>query len=262
PYSSPSPSTPSSSSADTSQMSVPIPRSLLVPADVLNHTFVNNLYLALLHRQADANGLAYYSGRLDKGDPRAQIVAEVLGSEEYHTDVVQQLYRTYLHRAADDSGLKTYVPYLDSGGTVAQLRAILLSSDEYYTGRGHGTDAGYLAALYQDVLGRPVDASGLATYLHMLGGGSRVRVAWALLTGSENSQARVERMFQWLLRRSADTDGLNAYSAVLMHGGSEASIIAILAGSGEFYNQLDRQRADAPDVLEPPVAAPVTPPRT
>src|SRR5262249_48919148 len=149
------------------------PRSLTVPATVLNKSLVNNLYMTLLHRAADPDGLAYYSQRLDNGTLRTQIVSEIMGSEEYRTNVVQQLYQSYLHRAADPSGLSTYVAFLGNGGTVTQLRAVLLSSDEYHVGRGGGNDGGYLAALYLDVLGRPIDPSGLETYSKMLAAGSR-----------------------------------------------------------------------------------------
>src|SRR5262249_47106235 len=152
------------------------------PAAVLNKTFVSNLYTTLLHRAADPEGLAYYTQRLNNGALRARIVAEFVGGQEYHIDIVQQLYQTYLHRAADRSGLNTYVAFIDGGGTVTQLRAILLSSDEYYMGRAGGNNSAYLAALYQDVLGRPIDPNGLETYSKMLASGSRTQVAWSLLT--------------------------------------------------------------------------------
>jgi hypothetical protein len=214
----------------------------MAPAAVLNQTFVNNLYLTLLHRPADANGLAYYTNRLNSGGARLQIVKEIMGSEEYHTDLVQQLYQTYLHRDADPAGLSNYVGFLRNGGTVEQLREILLTSDEYFVGRGGNTDTGFLEAVYEDVLGRPIDASGLATYPRMLtSNATRGEVVHSILTSVEGSQDRVQQLYQWLLQRPANSDSLSTYSDMLMHGGSEANIIAALAASDESFAAPARQ---------------------
>src|SRR5262249_20589682 len=123
-----------------------------------NQNFVNNLYQELLGRPADPSGMSYYSGQLDQGGSRAQVIQQIMGSNEYHTDVVQQLYQKYLHRSADSSGLATYVAFLNNGGTIADLRTTLLASDEYFLIRSGGDNIGFLANLYQDVLGRPIDA--------------------------------------------------------------------------------------------------------
>jgi len=197
---------------------------------------VNNLYQELLGRPADPSGLANYSGQLDNGTGRDMVVREITGSDEYHTDVVEQLYVAYLHRPADQSGLNTYVSLLDHGGTITQVRAMLLGSDEYFWGRGTGTNAGFLAALYQDALGRAVDPSGLAAYSQMLDGGtSRIEVATQILTSMEGSQYRVGMDYQWLLHRGADPTGLGTYGNQLAQGGQEEAIVVTLLSSDEFF---------------------------
>ena len=215
----------------------------LPPAGVENQTYVSNLYLTLLDRQPDTQGLNYYSGLLDAGGvSREEIVREITAGSEYHRDVVEEMYRTYLHRDADPGGLSTYMSFLGNGGSIETLREILLSSKEYYVGRGGSTNDGYLAALYQDVFGRAPDAVGLAGYQKLLTTGfSRGAVARAFIISQEGSQDRVQQIYQSLLVRPAESGGLEAYSAILMHGGSEDQIVVALAGSPEMWAQPARQ---------------------
>ena len=182
--------------------------------------------------------MAFYSGQLDRGIARDSVVRQIMGGSEYHTDVVQQLYSTYLHRAADPSGLSTYVSFLNQGGSIQQLRAILLGSDEYFLGVSGGSNEGFLAKLYQDVLGRAIDPSGLATYGQALANGaSRTDVAAALLGSMESSQYRVGLDYQWLLHRTADLGGLGAYANQLVQSGQEEAIVVTLLSSDEFFHR-------------------------
>jgi hypothetical protein len=202
-----------------------------------NQNFVNNVYEELLSRPADALGLGYYSGQLDHGVGRDLVVQQIMGGSEYHTDVVEQLYQTYLHRAADPTGLSNYVAFLDHGGSIEQLRAVLLSSDEYYFGHGASNDS-FLAALYQDVLGRAIDASGQSAYGGMLANGtSRGDIATALLQSTEASQYRVGQDYLWLLHHGADASGLSNYGSQLAATGQEEAVITSLLSSDEFYRR-------------------------
>jgi hypothetical protein len=197
---------------------------------------VNNLYLTLLKRQADPQGLAYYTDRLNNGADHEQIVREIMGGDEYHTDVVQELYHLYLRRDADPTGLSIYVAFLDDGGTERQLRDILISSPEYYNGAGKGTDRGFLDALSQDVLGRPIDSATLAKYPRALGSQSdREIIAGQFLTSTEATNRRVSQLYQLLLQRAADPNGLADYGHQLSQGSAEENVIAALASSDEFF---------------------------
>jgi hypothetical protein len=132
--------------------------------------------------------------------------------------------------------------FLANGGSVEALREILLSSDEYFVGSGGGTNQGYVTALFQDVFGRTPDAAGVAAYEKMLAGGlSRGQVARQFITSTEGSQDRVQQLYQTLLVRPAEADGLQTYSAVIMHGGTENDIIVALAGSPEMWAQPGRK---------------------
>jgi hypothetical protein len=93
----------------------------------------------------------------------------------------QKLYSRYLHRAADAGGLHVFANFLSHGGTLEQAAVVLIGSPEYRTKRGGNTDQGFLDALYQDALGRPIDASGQATFSAALtNGASHEAVAGAI----------------------------------------------------------------------------------
>src|SRR5262245_12161852 len=107
-------------------------------------------------------------GQLDQGMTRTQVVAAIEQSMEFQTNVVQKGYQQFLHRAADQAGLNFWVNFLQQGHTVEQMEAGLAGSPEYFQNRGGGTNAGFLAALYQDALGRTIDAGGQAAFTQAL----------------------------------------------------------------------------------------------
>lgn len=126
-------------------------------------SYVGGLYEDVLGRRADPGGLVYYSGRLDQGSARDQVVREIVGSEEARAALVRDLYRTLLGREADPGGLAAYAGFLNRGGSVDDLRWILLRSQEYSDRAGTG-DTAYLRALYRDLVGREPDPEGAAAY--------------------------------------------------------------------------------------------------
>ena len=141
--------------------------------DAANLTFVTQTYRDLLHRAADPGGLAYFTSFLDNGAAtRVQVALAMQSGTEFRTNEVQGLYGTFLKRQADASGLATYTGLLATTSTVEQVTAILAGSDEYFRTQGGGTNDGFLGALYQDVLQRPIDASGQAGYNQVLNAGT------------------------------------------------------------------------------------------
>src|SRR5439155_1032634 len=80
-------------------------------------SFVYQLYLDLLHRRAEPGGLAYWSGLLDGGLNRFQVVRLIEASLEYRVNQVQALYIRFLHRPADPGGLVSSILFLRAGGT-------------------------------------------------------------------------------------------------------------------------------------------------
>jgi uncharacterized delta-60 repeat protein len=217
--------------------------------------FIAQAYLDILNRPVDPSGLATWTSFLNAGGSRSAVATGIMNSQEYRTIVVNNLFMKYLRRGADMGGLATYTAFLASGGTDEQVAAALLGSQEYLLNRGNGNNTGFLSALYQDVLNRPIDASGLATFGQFLAsGGTRTQVAAILLSSTEYLTGVVQGFYQRFLRRPADPTGLNAFVTELQSVpvavqpliGSDSSttgqlvrdetVIAALVGSQEYFN--------------------------
>ncbi len=201
-----------------------------------NAAWLNQSYRDLLGRAADAGGLAFWSNTFAKGASRTQVVRGLQGSPEYTTHEAAQLYRTYLRREADAGGLAGLANLLAGGATLDQARAVLVSSAEYFQTRGGGGNAGFLSAVYDDVLHRAADAGGAAAWGGLLAAGaSRGRVALTILGGAEAEAAKVRDAYQTLLGRAADDNGLNAYAGALRAGLREDVFLSTVLASEEYF---------------------------
>jgi len=204
--------------------------------DTADQRFVIQLYHDLLGRAADPAGLAAWSGQLDQGTAtRQQVATAVVGSQEYRTDEINNLYQTILGRTADPSGLQSWLNFLAQGDTAVQVEAQLLSSPEFFTNGGGGSNATFLAAIYEDVLHRPIDPSGANSMGQELTSGvSRLTVVQQVLGSKEAESDLVRGAYQQLLHRSADSAGLQAFVALLQNGGSVEQITVALTSSQEY----------------------------
>jgi hypothetical protein len=204
-----------------------------------NTRFVEQLYQDLLGRQADAAGLATWLAALDRGLTRAQVAAAIENSMEFQADLVQKAFQQFLHRDADPAGLNAWVAFLQQGHTVEEMEAGILGSPEYFQVRGGGTNDGFLAAIYQDVLGRGIDAPGQAAFdMALANRATAGQVATAVLGSLEGLQDAVQGFYRNLLGRPADAAGLNGFVSGMQQGLTDQQVIAAIAGSDEFFANL------------------------
>jgi uncharacterized delta-60 repeat protein len=181
-----------------------------------NQQFIQQAYLDLLQRPVDPGGLATWTNFLTMGGTRQQVAAGIESSQEYQQLLVQQLYAQYLHRSADPAGLAMFTAMLAAGATPEQVAAELAGSQEFFQLQGGGTNNGFLAALYQDGLGRPIDPAGQAAFSQFLANGaSRMQIAAIVLGSPEYLQHLVQGYYQTLLHRAADSAGLNGFVSML-----------------------------------------------
>ena len=201
-----------------------------------NQLFINQLYHDLLGREVDAGGLTYWDAQLAAGLPRSVMALELEQSLEYAQRTVASLYNRYLHRAGDAGGVNYFAQLMLQGVTVEQIAAVLIGSDEFFTVQGGGTNNGFLNALYQDALGRPIDSGGLAWWNSVLAAGvPRSQVAALVLATVEYRQGVVQAAYQQLLGRAADSGGLTYWTNALNAGATDQQLNAALAGSDEYY---------------------------
>jgi uncharacterized repeat protein (TIGR01451 family) len=204
-----------------------------------NEKFVAQVYRDLLHRTPDAMGLASWSDVLDNAGARSQVVLAIESSPEYLGDQVDSAYGRLLHRAADAAGRAAFLQFLESGGTIEQMDALIAGSPEYFQTRGGSSNDGFLTALYQDALARPVDAGGRASWDKALAGGStRTQVATLIFGSPEYKADLVSNYYSSYLRRPADSVGLSTWVPQLLGGATDAQVIADILASDEYFTRI------------------------
>jgi uncharacterized delta-60 repeat protein len=204
-----------------------------------NQLFIAQVYPDLLQRPADPGGLAFWSCLLDGGLSRAQVVQKMQATPEYHTVLVNNLYNRILGRNPDTSGDATWLNFLNQGGTEEQLEAMFLGSDEFFAKHGSNNSQGFLPALYQIVLQRPIDAGGLQSWSQALAGGmSRTAVAVAVLASLESDRLEMQMLYAAFLHRPPDASGLDTYTNLLQQGVPNETVASILISSEEYFAQI------------------------
>ena len=109
----------------------------------VNAVFKNQL---VLNRAVDPSGLAYWSGKLDKGLSKGSFTKTVTTSPEARRLWVREQFRTILGREADSGGVTYWSNKLGSGTSYQAVQAQLLGSPEFRTKAG-GTNFGVVDAL-------------------------------------------------------------------------------------------------------------------
>jgi hypothetical protein len=220
-----------------------------VPAvSVLSTAFLQQTYADLLHRPLDASGQAIWGGLLDSlgvtsSASRITTVEaiESAAGKEFATDEVVQVFTTYLQRNPTSVELSNNLSSLVAGATVEQLAANQVGSMEFFINQGGGSNDGFLNALFQEALGRAVDASGQATFGQALNAGfSRTQVAQVIFSSPEYFTHLVNGFYQQYLHRAADANGSAGAVSALLSGIRDEQIIAVLVGSDEYFGRLNQ----------------------
>lgn len=202
-----------------------------------NQRFVDQAFRDLLDRPPEAAGLTAFLAQLDQGVPRSQLVAEIEQSVEYRRDEVMAIYQRYLHRPADSAALEMGSQLLAQGGTNEQLATIVAGSQEYFALYG-GTNEGFLTAMFQDALNRPIDAGANAAFGQVLAAGaSRTQIAAIVFASHEYHADVVDAANLDLLHRDADVVGQSFWAGQLDAGVSNNQLIAALAASDEYFSR-------------------------
>jgi hypothetical protein len=93
-----------------------------------------------------------------------------------------------------------------------------------------------VAQVYQDLLGRPVDPSGLAYWTALLDQGTpRTEVARLLTHNPEYYATIIRPAYQQYLGRTADDAGLQFWTSQMQQGLSDEQLEAAFIGSPEYY---------------------------
>ncbi len=118
------------------------------------------------------------------------------------------------------------------------MAALIVGSPEYFQVRGGGTNDGFLTAIYQDALNRPIDPGGQMAFTQALASGmTRSQVAAIIFSSPEYRRDLVQSFYQRFLDRVSDPGGLDAWGAFLQKGATDEQVIAGIEGSAESFNK-------------------------
>lgn len=212
-----------------------------VPGDDTPQTFVENLYRELLGRDPDSVGDAFwvaYATQHDNAAGHTQVVQGFLNSPEYAVHYLTTVYEVLLGRAPDAGGLKFWTEKMGQPGTPGAntgsadekyILAAILGSDEFYLKSGN-TPQSWINALYEDLLGRAADGSGLAFWANELatrGAGDRGGIVRDLLTTPEAAHDLLDSFYPAVGGISS-----NPLPAPGAPAGSDSTDLAIVSGGG------------------------------
>jgi hypothetical protein len=198
--------------------------------------FVKGLYHALLGRDADSAGLAFWTSRLTTGETRAQVIQEIWISDEHRGDEVDYDYQTFLHRAADTAGRAYWVSQLKAGMDETAVAVGFLTSTEYAL--AHPDNSAFVTGLYQDVLFRAPDTTGAQFWSGRFAfGASRGEVALGFLQSQEAFRRAVDSLYAAFLHRPGDSLGESYWNNQLVgpNGLPPAQVAQGFLVSDEFF---------------------------
>ncbi|WP_438280337.1 DUF4214 domain-containing protein [Pseudomonas alabamensis] len=154
----------------------------------VNATDINELYQALLGRDAEEQGASDWAGYLANGGSLTDIAAaiatsqEAIDADQSNGDFVNELYENVLGRAAEEEGYNAWVGQLFNGASRADVAAAIVGSAEAQT----KSDSDFVEGLYQSALGRESDAAGKAAWVGLLAnGGTHADVALGIVGSAE-----------------------------------------------------------------------------
>jgi hypothetical protein len=202
-----------------------------------NQKFVNLAYNDLLKRPPSAGELNAASSAIDAASlTRLGFAGQMTSLPEFLGDTVNDYYQQYLGRSADTASLNSFIPAIQSGAHFEDVQSNIVGSAEYFA-RSGSTNSAFLAALYNDLLNRPIDASGTATFLPLLTGGTpRTTVANAILTSLEYRDDLVAGYFTDFLRRTSSSTERSPFVSELGSGGTDQLVIDQIISSQEYFN--------------------------
>jgi hypothetical protein len=108
------------------------------------------------------------------------------------TDTIVWFYRHYLRRNPTPFEVNAHLNALRLGSSLRDVEAVFLASPEYYRLQG-GTPVSWIQGLYQDVLGRPGNATEIGFWLDRFRalGGNRILLAQEYVAAADAFRPRL-----------------------------------------------------------------------
>ena len=200
--------------------------------------YVDAVYQLFVNRSATASDRSHWSPVVASGD-RTRLTGALAVSNEWAGSRVAELYRTILGREADAGGRAGWVGAISRGMRLEDVAAGFYGSQERFNAEGQSI-VEYVKGLYTDILDRPADPGGLASWVDQIRRGtSRTQVAAGFYGSVESRTTRVRALYAEILGRTPDAGGQAHWVRQLSHLG-DVKLASFLASSQEFWQKSTR----------------------
>ena len=217
--------------------------------------FVKRFYTSILLREGEEAGVKYWSEKLQNKQLTAADLArgfifsdEFTAQENDNETYISTLYRAFFDREGDVDGVQYWLDKLETGSTPYQVLNGFLYSQEFYTlAETYNilpVDKAelFIGRLYNKVLGRDAEQKGMENWLQLL---HRYKTnATSLAQSFFFSQEFINKetsndeyttfLYQSILGREPDIEGLNHWTEKLDSGTSRLKILQSFTHSKEF----------------------------
>ena len=113
-------------------------------------------------------------------------------------------------------------------------------ASQAYLLRAGGTNQGFLARVYPDILGRPIDPAGAGWVKLLAAGASRAQVVRAIMASPEYAHTLAQGLVQRFLRRPFDGSDAG-YAQLAQNGLTNEQVLARIVGSPEYLHAIAKE---------------------
>ncbi|HVX12328.1 MAG TPA: DUF4214 domain-containing protein [Pirellulales bacterium] len=202
---------------------------------------ISKLYQQVLNRAPDAAGLEYWVNLIQQGQPYSVVAQGIFESPERLDPIIDSYYQQFLLRPADAAGVAYWTGVWTSFGGPEPVVAGMISSAEFYASAGQARpdlspNQAWVTALYQRLLDRQPDQTGLAYWSGQLDSGAmtRTQVVDGFNSSVEYYENVTTSIFEQYLGRSPTAGELANYVSALQMGATQRTIQIELIDSAEY----------------------------
>lgn len=214
---------------------LPQTSSASTPVSSTAGAFIDHAYQVFAGRAATSGERSFWAPHVNAGN-RLALTSSLAVGDSWSGVRVNDLYRVVFGRSADAAGRAYWLNQIAHGLRLETVAAEFYGSPEYLYRNG-GTSRSFVAALYEDLMGRRADSAGLSYWLGHLRTGrlSRVGVADNFYASIESRRDRSARLHRQILGSYPSGVAHDWWAARLAAVG-DVGLAAELGASSAFWN--------------------------
>lgn len=207
-----------------------------IPVRPASERYVREAYESVLYRGVDEPSVQYWGERLDTGTERGVFAKLLVVSQESVRRHLRDAYHDF-GRAPTPEELAADTRAVQSQRTtIEKVLVRLLGTEEFYEREGGDSPAGFVQALYNNVLHTSPDAAGAQYWRDRLASGtSRGKVAQGFVLSAARLGPVVDDAYDRVLARASDEGGNDYWAARIRRGESVLDLDRFLLASDEAW---------------------------